>query len=159
MEKELKVNIPEGYEIDRENSTFECIKFKPIKKVSIYDDIAIRLFSNESYWATSDGNIHHSKANTHPTWNNCTSEKQVEKLMAINKLMNVAKYLNGDWKPNWDNLNEYKYTFSINANMLVSTTDELIQYSTVYFKSERALKEAKIILGEDTIKLALSTDW
>lgn len=31
--KELKINIPEGYEIDTENSTFECIKFKPIAKV------------------------------------------------------------------------------------------------------------------------------
>lgn len=31
--KELKINIPEGYEIDTENSTFECIKFRPIAKV------------------------------------------------------------------------------------------------------------------------------
>lgn len=30
MIKEFKVNVPEGYEIDEENSTFECIKFKPI---------------------------------------------------------------------------------------------------------------------------------
>ena len=28
MEKELKIDIPEGYEIDKENSTFECIRFK-----------------------------------------------------------------------------------------------------------------------------------
>ena len=28
MEKELKIVPPEGYEIDKENSTFECIKFK-----------------------------------------------------------------------------------------------------------------------------------
>ncbi len=26
--KEIKINVPEGYEIDKENSTFECIKFK-----------------------------------------------------------------------------------------------------------------------------------
>ena len=26
--KELKIQVPEGYEIDKENSTFECIKFK-----------------------------------------------------------------------------------------------------------------------------------
>ena len=32
MEKEIKITPPEGYEIDRENSTFECIKFKPLKK-------------------------------------------------------------------------------------------------------------------------------
>lgn len=29
--EDLKVNIPEGYEIDKENSTFECIKFKKKK--------------------------------------------------------------------------------------------------------------------------------
>lgn len=32
MEKEINIVAPEGYEIDRENSTFECIKFKPIEK-------------------------------------------------------------------------------------------------------------------------------
>jgi hypothetical protein len=26
---EIKINVPEGMEIDKENSTFECIKFKP----------------------------------------------------------------------------------------------------------------------------------
>ena len=30
--KEVKIQIPEGYEIDKENSTFECIKFKPMNK-------------------------------------------------------------------------------------------------------------------------------
>lgn len=30
--KEIKIECPEGYEIDKENSTFECIKFKSIKR-------------------------------------------------------------------------------------------------------------------------------
>ena len=30
--KEIKIECPEGYTIDKENSTFECIKFKPIKR-------------------------------------------------------------------------------------------------------------------------------
>lgn len=29
MKNEIKINVPEGMEIDKENSTFECIKFKP----------------------------------------------------------------------------------------------------------------------------------
>ena len=29
MTNEIKINVPEGMEIDKENSTFECIKFKP----------------------------------------------------------------------------------------------------------------------------------
>ena len=32
MEKEIKITPPEGFEIDKEHSTFECIKFKPIEK-------------------------------------------------------------------------------------------------------------------------------
>ena len=30
---ELKINIPEGYEIDKENSTFGCVKFKKINTI------------------------------------------------------------------------------------------------------------------------------
>lgn len=30
MEKEIKITPPDGYEIDKSNSTFDCIKFKPI---------------------------------------------------------------------------------------------------------------------------------
>ena len=30
--KEINIVLPEGYEIDKENSTFTCIKFKPIVK-------------------------------------------------------------------------------------------------------------------------------
>ena len=33
--KELKIEVPKGYEIDKENSTFECIKFKKKKQVDI----------------------------------------------------------------------------------------------------------------------------
>lgn len=28
--KEIKIQVPKGMEIDKENSTFECVKFKPI---------------------------------------------------------------------------------------------------------------------------------
>ena len=31
MEKEVKIVPPDGYEIDKENSTLECIKFREIK--------------------------------------------------------------------------------------------------------------------------------
>lgn len=31
--KEIKIEVPEGYEIDKENSTFEIIKFKEKSKL------------------------------------------------------------------------------------------------------------------------------
>ena len=37
--KEIKINIPKGYEIDEENSTFSCIKFKKRSEVNIWKDI------------------------------------------------------------------------------------------------------------------------
>ena len=38
MEKEIKITPPEGFEIDKEHSTFECIKFKPIEKTRWRDN-------------------------------------------------------------------------------------------------------------------------
>lgn len=36
--KEVKISVPEGYEIDKENSTFECIKFKKIDDIKTWED-------------------------------------------------------------------------------------------------------------------------
>ena len=53
--KEVKIQIPEGYEIDKENSTFERIKFKPIKKGITYRKICDNLFSREPAYAADGG--------------------------------------------------------------------------------------------------------
>lgn len=37
--KEVKIQVPEGYEIDKENSTFEHIKFKKKNEVNTWKDI------------------------------------------------------------------------------------------------------------------------
>ena len=37
--KELKIEVPKGYEIDKENSTFECIKFKKKQEIKTWDDL------------------------------------------------------------------------------------------------------------------------
>ena len=38
MEKEIKITPPEGFEIDKENSTFECIRFKPVQNKKRWRD-------------------------------------------------------------------------------------------------------------------------
>lgn len=37
--KELKIEIPEGYEIDKENSSFEKIVFKKKKEINCWEDL------------------------------------------------------------------------------------------------------------------------
>ena len=41
METEITIQVPEGMEIDEENSTFKCIKFKP--KEITYADITQKI--------------------------------------------------------------------------------------------------------------------
>ena len=95
--KKLKINIPEGYEIDRENSTFECIKFKYLNRNITYNDICNILFADkDGFFITTNGNI---TDNTF-SWdsaiekNNATNKEQLEKLLAANQLLNIATYYN-----------------------------------------------------------------
>lgn len=157
--KEFKIQVPQGYEIDKENSTFECIKFKPIKKKLTYEDVARALFEDkEICYINAVGYLTKGKVEEYVLDPNiCTSKKQAEKLIAINKLMNVAKYLNMRSKPN----NKNRYYFSTNEGYLTYsfTNIELFDSGAIYFNTKEDLEKAEEILGEDTIKTALSTDW
>lgn len=80
--KELKIEAPKGYEIDKENSTFECIKFKPIKKDITYKDVCKNIFENNSGYSINQyGKI-------------APNRKQLERLLALNQLLNIAEYYN-----------------------------------------------------------------
>ena len=93
--KEIKINIPEGYEMDKENSTFECIKFKPIKKELTYEDVAEELFSNIGFYIISNGGIiPFDKTVGKDDKNNATNKNQLERLLALNQLLNIAEYYN-----------------------------------------------------------------
>ena len=93
--KEIKINIPEGYEMDKENSTFECIKFKPIKKELTYEDVAEELFSKNMFTSDIKGKIFLiSSSGAKLDKNNTTNRKQLERLFALNQLLNIAEYYN-----------------------------------------------------------------
>lgn len=97
--KEIKINIPEGYEIDKENSTFECIKFKPksSKKYITYEDVCKSLFPNSrGYYITTYGEIvENPLLESFRGANNAPCEIQLKRLLALNQLMNIAYYYNG----------------------------------------------------------------
>lgn len=93
--KEIKINVPKGYEIDEENSTFECIKFKPIKKELTYEDMAEELFSDIGFYIISNGGIiPFDKTVGKDDKNNATNKNQLERLLALNQLLNIAEYYN-----------------------------------------------------------------
>ena len=159
--KELKIEAPEGYEVDWDNSSNNVIRFKPTEKKITYKDICRELFLDRHSWRLTDlgickyshctlsANIHHSTIST--------SRQQLEQLLALNKLLNVAKYLNGDWEPNWNNFNKTKWSlfFDHSKNKLVTSNWQTSHYGCVHFKSEELAYQAIEILGEEEVKKAL----
>lgn len=161
--KNLTIIPPEGMEAYQEGNE---IKFRPVKKKLTYNDIAKELFKyKKTYYTDAYCNIKSidaADASCYDT-NNCTSEKQLKKLLAINQLMNVAKYLNEGWQPDWDNKDEYEYKYYLYIDYPGNKIEIAYLASCcsdgTYFKSEKLAQQAVDILGEETIKLALSTDW
>lgn len=94
--KELKIEIPKGYEIDKENSTFERIKFKPIKKDITYEDVCNTLFKNDTgYFIDRYGEVNFYNIGTNRfDANNAPNGRQLNRLLALNQLLNIATYYN-----------------------------------------------------------------
>lgn len=119
-DNQLTINIPKGMEIDIENCDLKngIIKFK--KKELRYEDIenSLDLEGNRTGIPVDDNNAF--------------------KLCATDRLMNIARYYNGDWKPDWKNPDSLK--FSIWYDTLREKYD--IEYcggsvrNDVYFKNK-----------------------
>ena len=94
--KEVKIDIPKGYEIDKENSTFECIKFKSSKEYTTYKDVCVNLFAEKyRYYIDSFGVIYSTQLKAFISSPNMAPiKKQLERLLALNQLMNIAYYYN-----------------------------------------------------------------
>ena len=130
METEIRIQAPEGMEIDRKNSTFECIKFKP-KKLT-YRDVIKHL--SYSYPIFTSNAKHKSKC--------------------VTFLLEVADYLNGDWKPDWNDGNQYKYFILYNheKNKFFIENHWYVNQGIACFSSrENALKAIEII-GKEELK-------
>lgn len=103
MEKELKIEIPQGYEIDRQKSTFEKIIFKKID-------------NTPKTWKEYC-RLNHLKDSFSPGYGNCSSEcfhtgsydefhtkERAKQFIAFGKLLQLRDYWVGDWKINSDNI-------------------------------------------------------
>ena len=116
---QLTIDIPEGMEIDLENSDLAkgIVKFK--KKDITYDDILQECPTNFSGLRVR---------------NHC-----LNKIIAISQLMNIAKYYNGDWNPNWRSLMEPKYYIYYNtrSNIYGVANASSTNYSNIYFRLDK----------------------
>ena len=158
-ENELTIEIPKGKIVDWEESK-KLNKIVLKDKQLTYEDICEKLFKNEEYFYTNGGGgIHPANSSTsYYSPNNATTKHQLECLLAKNKLANVAKYLNGEWKPkSGDVVCEFVLEGS-NRNLvfpLFSWEVYHCYFPQFVFKDAETAEQAIEILGEETIKLAL----
>ena len=135
--KEVKIQAPEGYEIDKENSTFECVKFKPLKKDITYQNVGEKIFSNNVFYINYKGEIEYYNQKDYPEdydghyydKNNATNRKQLEKLLALNQLLNIAEYYNS------------------RNRIIKSSNMYIISYSTFMDEYQVCGNSSKVIFG------------
>ena len=128
---QLTIDIPEGMEIDLENSDLAkgIVKFK--KKDITYENVedALKLGKN------------------------CKSiiinESNASKLVALSKLMNIAKYYNKDWKPDWNNSDKSKYYIRYNTGTYAVDCNYTYNYGNIFFKNK---KDAQAVIDNPNFR-------
>lgn len=115
-DNQLTINVPDGMEIDLQNSNFDTgvIKFK--KKELRYEDIEDSLDIKTFLIPISVNNS--------------------SKIKAIDKLIDTAEFYNGNWKPDWSNNKEGKFYISYNFihNGYFVIEDNSNNVGTIVFK-------------------------
>ena len=106
--KKLKINIPEGYEIDKEKSTFEEIVFKkvedPLAKLpKTWEEYCKRTKGYTSYYGDPiDDDTHETKFSKF--YNEFSTKERAKQYIALGKLLQLRDYWVGDWKRNSSSL-------------------------------------------------------
>ena len=109
MNNEIKINVPEGMEIDRENSTLECIRFKPKKKElpKTWEEFCNNNPRREGEFYINDySEIRETSASTGGRYKNIDvnvlpSREYAEAMLALCQLIQLRDCYNDGWKPNW----------------------------------------------------------
>jgi hypothetical protein len=157
MEKEIKITPPDGYEIDKANSTFDCIKFKRIEKAwrnDIHKIIHgyIIAFNSDIEKVTSCNNIEFN-------YNVFATEKQAKSSLAmarISQIMANDKRFGGvvtdeEWK-----MPSVKYVLERHGVYI----NKHIYHNTYHFLAFHTEEQRKLFLreNEDLVKDYLMLD-
>lgn len=112
--KEIKIEVPEGYEIDKENSTFESIIFKEKSKLPVSWK---KLGKVKGWYVTSMGFVYElgeeeANSSNKGTW---PTKELAEAALALSQLLQLRDRWNGDWKADWQKADE-KHVITIVAD-------------------------------------------
>lgn len=142
-QQEMKIIPPEGYEVDKENSTFECVRFKQIKPhlpKTWKEFCNTHSVKEEECWIKVNSSISSGLIRDRIYENDknlLPSKKYAEAMLALCQLIQLRDCYNDGWLPDWSS--EYndkwcievfrgridKATHSIAARFLAFKSDVL----------------------------------
>ncbi len=133
--KEFKIQVPEGYKIDRENSTFEKIVFKQIERElpKSWEDLK---FIN-GFFICDLSKINKVRLNSLAIDSNKNvfpTKEEAEACVALAQLCQLRDRYNDGWKPDWTDTTE-KYVIYFHADEIYSG-DSYRAQDVLYFKTE-----------------------
>ena len=130
------------------------------EKPITYGDVLKELYLGKTAYWIYDKSIESGKQSSYNFEDavNCTSVAQAKRMVAFNKLQNIAKYLNGDWKPDFDG-NHENWSITKTGDDFLATYTRNVNKANVYFKSRDLTFEAIRLMGEDSLNDLFSTDW
>ncbi len=148
--KHLKINIPEGYEIDQAQSTFENIVFKP---VATLPKAWKGLKEINGYCTTSLSKITRviGLSVINDNRNVFATEEQAQASIALAQLSQLMHVYNDGWIPDWND-GEYKSIIELYEDRLVIET-KASWISFLAFKNEQ-LAELFLENFKDLITIA-----
>lgn len=121
--------------------TFEDA-WKKMVRIKKYKDIEKALRESREYTPSEFGPV---------------TDRMARRLVACIKLMNVQKWIEKGWQP--DSSKNYWYIHTEYGTNKIEVDVSGSICGDIYFSSEDNALKAIDILGEDTIRKALSTDW
>lgn len=136
--KELTITPPEGYEIDKDNSTFEKIVFKPVakKRVTKWEDFA----TIDGYYIDGYCKILNYADLPNPFNKNTYPTKELaEASLALCQLLRHRDDWNGAWVPDWKDAYS-KYTIKTEKNNLRVWRTQYISH-VLSFPTEKLANE------------------
>lgn len=130
MEKELKIEVPQGYEIDRQKSTFEKIVFKKIPENPKTWEEYCSLMKGKTVYYTNCNKITVSGfSDAHDKF---ATKKRAEQFIALGKLLQLRDC----WVKGYD---EFRYAlFWTKVGITICDNSKSVSYSLTFPTKEMA---------------------
>lgn len=124
-----------------------------------YDDICKELFLHKRTYWVYDKKIENNVSGyiTYNDLSNCASMAQAKRLAAFNKLQNIAKYLNKEWKPDFS-ICDKKWGIIKDGESFTPKYIMMVNDANIYFRNKDLAKEAIRLMGKESLNDLFSTD-